>query len=404
MAGIFPTQIQQTNDFSGQAGERLLNVMGRQQVYNPLEAFATTLNKATKAMESQKLTEAVDAYNRAMEAGKSASEALVGLDPRVTGSKAFKDEAEKIRSSILDQRANDRQEAMWQNTLHRQALEDESNALLADMLRFKATTPYGAPIWLDRHQAELKNNPLAYNKIMSILQGTDLSDASVAPLSPEAFDTLVSGLSNQAATTLKEADRILSNNSNLGIALTADLEKSPYLKDLTSFISSKAKDRDYKGGDFSDYADNITKAYETLSSDFKNLPMEQILATMERHHITPITSAIFGGFVQDDVDISAARKELETLSKNFEVQKEAAEKALAVKSMLKDVVNNDQIKAEILNANTLLSKIDSQVKSSWISESEGNKLKANIQKALLSKLVPYGFSADKINAWAEAIK
>lgn len=407
MAGIFPTQIEQINDFSSKAGTQVLDVLNKAPKTNYFDILSKVVDQATKATESQRLTEAVDAYNRAMEAGKSASEALVGLDPRVTGSKAFKDEADKIRSSILDQRANDRQEAMWQNTLHRQALEDESNALLADMLRFKATTPYGAPIWLDRHQAELKNNPLAYNKIMSILQGTDLSsDASVAPLSTGAFNTLALDSSNQAATTLKEADRILSNASNLGIALTADLEKSPYLKDLTSFISSKAKDRDYKGGDFSDYADNVTKAYETLSSDFKNLPMEQILATMERHHINPKTSAIpfIGRFVQDDVDISAARKELETLSKNYEVQKEAAERALTVKSMLKDVVNNEQIKTEILNANTLLSKIDSQVKSSWISESEGNKLKANIQKALFSKLAPYGFSADKINAWSEAIK
>ena len=135
MAGIFPTQIEQINDFSSKAGAQVLDVLNKAPKTNYFDILSKVVDQATKATESQRLTEAVDAYNRAMEAGKSASEALVGLDPRVTGSKAFKDEADKIRASILDQRANDRQEAMWQNTLHRQALEDEFNALLADMLR-----------------------------------------------------------------------------------------------------------------------------------------------------------------------------------------------------------------------------------------------------------------------------
>ena len=139
---FYPNTIEQINDFSGKAGDRLVDVLGNApSKVNYAQYILKAINDKTKADESQRLTEAVDAYNRAMEAGKSASEALEGLDPRMTGSKAFKDEADKIRASILNQRANDRAEAMWANTLKRQAMEDNANSLLADMYKFKATTP-----------------------------------------------------------------------------------------------------------------------------------------------------------------------------------------------------------------------------------------------------------------------
>ena len=67
MAGIFPTQIEQINDFSSKAGAQVLDVLNKAPKTNYFDILSKVVDQATKATESQRLTEAVDAYNRAME-------------------------------------------------------------------------------------------------------------------------------------------------------------------------------------------------------------------------------------------------------------------------------------------------------------------------------------------------
>lgn len=404
---FYPNTIEQINDFSGKAGDRLVDVLGNApSKVNYAQYILKAINDKTKADESQRLTEAVDAYNRAMEAGKSASEALEGLDPRMTGSKAFKDEADKIRASILNQRANDRAEAMWANTLKRQAMEDNANALLADMYKFKATTPGGAPIWLDRHQAELQANPVAYNRIMEILKGEDLSLPNVdnQAYSPEKMATLANSFGSNMDNTLQGAKAIINDASNLGIALSVDLEKSPYLKDVNEFIDHEAKLRGYTGEDYRDFAQNMRDAYNTLSGDYKNLPMEQILASMHRNLETSKWSYVplLGRFAQDIIG-DGASTELEALKNSYSTKRAAAEKALVMKSLLDNAVNTDAVKKEILNTNALIDKYSSQEKSGQLSSVEAERLRIIAQNALMTKLAPYGLSSDKINLWAQAL-
>lgn len=406
MAGIFPTRIEQVNDFSSKSGDKVLDILGKDPGNSYVDAISKIVNMATKAQESQRLTNAVDAYNRAMEAGKTASQALEGLDPRMTGSKAFKDEADKIRASILNQRANDRAEAMWANQLKRQAMEDDANALLADMYRFKATTPGGAPIWLERHTAELKANPVAYNKIMSILKDSDLSLPNVdkQTYSPEEMDTLANSFGSNMDDTLQGAKAILNDASNLGIALSIDLDKSPYLKDVNEFIDHEAKLRSYTGEDYRDFAQNMRDAYNTLSGKYKNLPMEQILASMHRNLETSKWSYVplLGRFAQDIIG-DGASTELEALKDSYSTKRAAAEKALVMKSLLDNAVNTDAVKKEILNTSALIDKYTAQEKSGQLNSTEAERLRIIAQNALMSKLVPYGLSSDKINLWSQAL-
>lgn len=405
MAGIFPTRIEQTNDFSQKAGDRVLDILAKQP--NETASYLNVINKvisdATKAEESQKLTEAVDAYNRAMEAGKSASEALKGLDPRMTGSKAFKDEADKIRASILSQRADDRAEAMWQNTLHRQALQDQANNLLADLYREEAELPGIAPIWIQKHLDILKQNPIAYNQIMSAFKDKDLSlpDASSPVLTSEALTSAMKSSDGDIQSQLTQAKNIKDEASNLGIVLNSNLEQAPYLKDLNALKEHEAKIRGLQKEDLRDFYRNIDDVFNQLSKDYAYLPQEQILASMQRH-IRPSWWSIipgFGRFAQDVVD-DAVYTELQALGPNYSTKRDMAEKAEAVTKLLQPIVNNNTVKQEFLTARSMFDKIDNRVKNG-LDPVYAQMLKAKIQSALISKISSFGYNAEDIERAAK---
>lgn len=406
MAGIFPTQIEQINDFSSKAGAQVLDVLNKAPKTNYFDILSKVVDQATKATESQRLTEAVDAYNRAMEAGKSASEALVGLDPRVTGSKAFKDEADKIRSSILDQRANDRQEAMWANTLRQQARQEEANWLRADLAKTMATTPGSEALWLDDNKKRLEANPIAYTGVMQDLKGKDLylPDADTVATADRLLASIPDSI-NKLEDAYKRAGVSVDNASNLGIALSTDLEKSPYLKDLNAFIEHQGKLRGYDGNDMGDFASNMKDAYKALSAKYGNLPQEQILAAMERYlDVSKWSYVPFLGRFAQDVIGNGAGGELEKLAPNFSTQKEMAERALTMKNLLGEAVKNDALQKELLSARTLMARYDQQYQDGIIPTKErAEKLKAVVAKGLISKLTNLGWGKDKLELFTDAL-
>ena len=406
MAGIFPTQIEQINDFSSKAGAQVLDVLNKAPKTNYFDILSKVVDQATKATESQRLTEAVDAYNRAMEAGKSASEALVGLDPRVTGSKAFKDEADKIRSSILNQRANDRAEAMWANTLRQQARQEEANWLRADLAKTMATTPGSEALWLEDNKKRLEANPLAYAGVMQDLKGKDLylPDADTVYTADRLLASIPDS-NNELEDAYKNASVAVDNASNLGIALSTDLEKSPYLKDLNAFIEHHGKLRGYDGNDMGDFASNMRDAYKALSAKYGNLPQEQILAAMERYlDVSKWSYVPFLGRFAQDVIGNGAYGELRELSKNFSTQKEMAERALTMKNLLGEAIKNDALQKELLSARTLMARYDQQYQNGIIPTKErAEKLKAVVAKGLISKLTNLGWGKDKLELFTNAL-
>lgn len=406
MAGIFPTQIEQINDFSSKAGAQVLDVLNKSSKTNYFDILSKVVDQATKATESQRLTEAVDAYNRAMEAGKSASEALVGLDPRVTGSKAFKDEADKIRASILTQRANDRAEAMWANTLRQQARQEEANWLRADLAKTMATTPGSESLWLEDNKKRLEANPLAYAGVMQDLKGKDLYllDADTVATADRLLASIPDSI-NELEDAYKNAGVAVDNASNLGIALSTDLEKSPYLKDLNTFIEHHGKLRGYDGNDMGDFAGNMRDAYKALSAKYGNLPQEQILAAMERYLDVSKWSYVpfFGRFAQDVIG-NGAGGELEKLAPNFSTQKEMAERALTMKNLLGEAVKNNALQKELLSARTLMARYDQQYQDGIIPTKErAEKLKTVVAKGLITKLTNLGWGKDKLELFTDAL-
>ena len=139
MPSIFPTQIQQVRDESDRAGARLVELLGSPQ-NSSLDPFVRMVDRATAASESQKLGDALALFQRGLEDGRQAGDILAELDPRIAGSEAFQDRAGKLRDSRIRQTAEDRAQAQWQNTLNRQAMQDEANNLFAKYLDWKQQT------------------------------------------------------------------------------------------------------------------------------------------------------------------------------------------------------------------------------------------------------------------------
>lgn len=341
-----PTQIAQVNDFTTKASEDYLHALQNARNSSPLNALSTMLNLATKANESQKLTDTVDAYNRAMEAGKSASEALQGLDPRMTGSKAFKDEADKIRASILNQAANNRAEALFKDQMKHQAMRDQADALTADYMRFRQEAgPAASFAWFEKHP-ELEKNPIAYKSIMSIAGNDDITkhDASTSlqQLAQLGVDPdNIEGSLTTANDTLNRLSGVLDTDVTEG--LTG--------KTLHDFIKDEADYKQYKGGDRGDWEENVNKAYNVLKplATKYGLPEEVLLAAIKRNTKGHWANWLPGGDnFQDVIDLEGAKEYLGARKNTYMKHKQAYLQAKRMKDILEPAVQSGAIhKADV---------------------------------------------------------
>ena len=304
MANVFPTRIEQVNDFSQRAGDRLLDIMGKAPDSNYASIIAKVVDTATKAQESQRLTDAVDAYNRAMEAGKSASEALKGLDPRMTGSKAFKDQADKIRASILGQRADDRAADQWRNTLRLQGMQEDATTLASELYSFaNKAGGENAGIWFEKNLPRFKNNPYAYKAV------TDLAKSQGYSFAPYSSSGSVSGVQvpDEAALATAEngLNQLMGRFKAKGLTAPLSEEEALTMSNFDSWLEHQAKNLGYIGdaGKYSDFRENMQQAYNQLRAEAGDLPIEAVLYAMKTHMDN-------GGILywdQEDIDTTAAK-------------------------------------------------------------------------------------------------
>ena len=286
------------------------------------------------------------------------------------------------------------------------AKQEEANWLRADLAKTMATTPGSEALWLEDNKKRLEANPLAYAGVMQDLKGKDLylPDADTVATADRLLASIPASI-NKLEDAYKRAGVGVDNASNLGIVLTTDLEKSPYLKDLNAFIEHHGKLRGYDGNDMGDFAGTMRDAYKALSAKYGNLPQEQILAAMERHLDVSKWSYVpfFGRYAQDVIG-NGADGDLEKLALNFSTQKEMAERALTMKNLLGEAIKNDALQKELLSAQTLMARYDQQYQDGIIPTKErAEKLKAVVAKGLISKLTNLGWGKDKLELFTDAL-
>ena len=268
MAGILPTSIGQVEDQSRSAGNALLEILSRQAQNNPWNELRniidTNYSKAIKAQESELLANAIDTFQRRREAGQDVNQALEGLDSRITGSKAFQNRTDKIRESLLLQSQDDRAQREQDHRFQRQALEDQATYFAADFLNFtKKYGPGSEAVWMDQNQSALKKNPLAYDKVMGLVQG-DQSLLNTAPgvdaAKVEEFLKADTGAFDQ---TLADANKIERELAKLGLT-PENLQENLTQETFDKWVVEEAKNRGYTGEMFSSFRDNMQKAMNQL--------------------------------------------------------------------------------------------------------------------------------------------
>lgn len=268
MAGILPTSIGQVEDQSRSAGNALLEILSRQAQNNPWNELRniidTNYSKAIKAQESELLANAIDTFQRRREAGQDVNQALEGLDSRITGSKAFQNRTDKIRESLLLQSQDDRAQREQDHRFQRQALEDQATYFAADFLNFtKKYGPGSEAVWMDQNQSALKKNPLAYNKVMGLVQG-DQSLLNTAPgvdaAKVEEFLKADTGAFDQ---TLADANKIERELAKLGLT-PENMQENLTQEIFDKWVMEEAKNRGYTGEMFSSFRDNMQKAMNQL--------------------------------------------------------------------------------------------------------------------------------------------
>lgn len=373
MAGIFPTQIEQINDFSSKAGAQVLDVLNKAPKTNYFDILSKVVDQATKATESQRLTEAVDAYNRAMEAGKSASEALVGLDPRVTGSKAFKDEADKIRASILTQRANDRAEAMWANTLRQQAMQEEATKYAADLFTFaNKVGGDNAGIWLNQNIEALRKNPHAFKAVTDLAK---MQGYSFAPYTAPEDGAAVSFIKPEDLQSIEgNLNKLIGRFRAKGINTPLSEEEALKLSNFDAWVKEQADRLGYlqDAGKYSDFRENMQMAYNQLRKEAGDLPTEAILYAMQ-------TNMDNGGLLwsdQEDINIDPAVNWLRNNAENWYKDYNDALTANSVLSVIKKANTDNQMQKSVRAYATRAKNVQDLIENGDIPEEQGKNILA----------------------------
>lgn len=344
MPGIFPTQIDQVNDFSHNAGAKLVDLMGRPEV-STANVLSKMLNMYTAASESQRMTDTIDAFRKAAESGKSFNEALQGLDPRMTGSAEFQNRANDIHRDIIARNAEARAQAQFEDARRDAALQKEAMGIRAEFEDYvNQKGPDAGFLWLEDNRDRFMSNPYAHQAI----------NAAIAARGIDARPTYgdAGKLSTNQSEILDLTNNILASKDNLQTVQRelAALQAKGYLAGLSSeeaqkraslhdFIDEQAKLRGYSGGSYEDFYKNMQDGFSQLKAIAPDMPDEMILAAMKQHMTAPLL-----WFQESSIDVSPAARRLKQLAPTYERDRQKAEQLANVIKQTKDPIMNNQIR------------------------------------------------------------
>lgn len=382
MPAVFPTQIEQINDYSHLAGRQVLQAMRDQLDRNPWDKARELIDTAMTNHVNRLTADAVAQYNQGIESGLTAAQALAGIDSWIAGSDKFRDQADKIRTSRISQDRENRAEAMWAKTQADAARELEANALEADYIQFSSSIPSGSAIWLERNQDRLRQNPLAYQRIMDRASKANapmyLAEATTDAINAQPLSGIATArtIDDQIARNRKELSALSSTGIFNDLAQNAERYKS-----LDNYTNSYAKQADYKGGAYSDFRENVQTVYNKLKAYSEahnlNLPDEVILWALDKN-----MQSSFWWFTQDYVDDDAAADALRRIAPGYN-RDAAAYTALAERQkVLENARSSGLINQVIAAQDANIARLQDQLARGLLSQDEFNRARqAEITKA-----------------------
>lgn len=345
MPNIFPFQIAQVNDFSHNAGAKLVDLMGKPET-STANILSKMLNMHTAASESQKMTDTIDAFRKAIESGKGFNDAVAGLDPRMTGSAEFQNRANDIHRDLIARKAEARAQAQFDDARRDAALQREAMGIRAEFEDYvNQKGPDAGFLWLQGNKDKYMSNPYAHQAINSAIaaRGIDArptyGDGTLTWKDPESIKTDILASKDNLQTAQRELAALQAQGYLAGLSP----EEAQKRASLQNFIDEQAKLRGYTDGSYEDFYKNMQDGFAQLKAaalrEGIELPDEVILSVMKQHMTAPLL-----WFEESSVDVSPAIRRLQAIAPTYERNRQKAEQLANVIQQTKEPIMNNQIR------------------------------------------------------------
>lgn len=302
MPDQMPRQFAQIQDFSARAGERLLDILGKQP--NNSDAIVDFINKATRAYDSNEMVKAA-ALQESMRAQGFNPDAIrsalagAGFREGIVGSEELQNRYEKANQAQLAK-------STFDNTIREQELKKDALSIAADLDTFTRTAgPENASIWYERNKDRIAANPYAAKEIRDYAKEANLSFTPYT--SPEKDNQLTPITDSHVASAANMARERLGQLAARGVDTTLNPDEAVKLSNVDAWIDDQAKIRGYNGTvKYTDFRENMYKAYNYLQGKHRDLPPEVILQAMKMNMDNGGIFANWFGLDQENIDTDAA--------------------------------------------------------------------------------------------------
>ena len=391
MPDQMPRQLAQIQDFSARAGEKVLDILGKQ---NPTSTIISDLiDRATRAYDSDQMAKAAALQESMRALGYNPDKirgALSGAGFRdgIVGSKELQERYEKANQAQIAKTQLD-------NTLRVQGLQEQGYGLVADLQNHvKTLGPNSAYMWMEDNEEALKKNPYAYQAVLNYVNAANLS------LSP--YDVPKDGasltLANPVAvkTQLDAANNILQRANALGINTSLSPEEALKMSNFDAWVADEAKKRGYEGdaGAYADFRENMQMAFNQLKKDHPTAPVEAILHAMR----TNMDNGGIWWFDQEDINLAPAKQWLNKHASNWYSLYNDAQTAKKVKDTLESAWKENKIEHLASGIKTQIKKIEDAQRAGKIDATRAAELIAQTYAAATTA------NADIVNAVNTAVE
>ena len=360
-----PRQFAQIQDFSSRAGEKLLDILGKQ--ISTADILSNVLNKATRAYDSNEMAKAA-ALQESMRAQGFDPDAIrgalagAGFRSGIVGSKELQNRYEKANQAQLAKAAFD-------NTMRVQGLKEEADALTADLAKFASET--GAEngyMWFEDNGSKLDANPYAYKAAMDYAKANGLT---LTPYrSPDSANSVLLKDPTVVEGYMNSLKKIISQASARGIDTSLSPDEAIKNTDFDAWVANQAKLLGYgnDGAGFSDFQENMRDAWNTLRRAVPNATPESILYAMKMNMDNGGKMWRWFGTDQENIDTDKALAWLQTDAANWQTLYNNAFKAKKAHAELEKAYLNNTIQNVLSGVATKEKQLNDLVKVGKLSE------------------------------------
>lgn len=302
MANALPHKLEQVRDYSSDAAIALANAVGNQR--SNAGAVANLLSDLGKVYDKDQMAKAAAIQDSMVARGldpDSITSALysMGFGDKVIGSKELQDRYLKSNQAYIAKTSLD-------NTLREQELKKDALALAADLDSFIRTAgTENASIWHERNKDRIAANPYAAKEVKDYAKEANLSFTPYT--SPDTDNKLTPITDSHVASAANMARERLGQLAARGVDTTLNPDESVKLSNVDAWIDDQAKIRGYNGTvKYTDFRENMYKAYNYLQGKHRDLPPEVILQAMKMNMDNGGIFANWFGLDQENIDTDAA--------------------------------------------------------------------------------------------------